>query len=303
MVLYGNLMPKDPPDGELPRLPPGELPRLSVDYNLINIRGPKTGSTTFSGIIRRFWDNHGTKNNKMFSSHFFDENLDQLMALPNRIVVWGIREPVSRCLSHFYHKYATSKKSNVQFNKTDAYLIETVSKDSICHDFLYKFYRNEKYGLPDLFIITDRFIESVVMAKYILNATIEDMIYISAKVSSSNVRFEMNNAYFVRDIPVEEQSPIVQRYFNSKEFIDSNSMDYSLYTIANKRLDKFIDKVGRGVFYKQVLELQRHNKIVEEKCKQTFVDAEGKIKRDECLYNDEGCGYRCINSYIKSLIN
>lgn len=236
----------------------------------------------------------------MISSHLFDENLDKLMSLPNKIVVWGIRDPDARCLSHFYHKYATSKKPNVQFNKTDVYFkIETVSKDGICHDFLYKFYRNNKYDLPDLFIITDRFLESVIMAKYIMNAILGDMLYISAKVSSSNVRFELNNIYFVRDIPVEEQSPTVQRYFNSKEFINSNSMDYSLYAIANKRLDNFIEKVGREVFYKQVLELENHNRIVEEKCKQTFVDAEGRINQAECMYHDEGCGYRCINNYVK----
>ena len=75
--------------------------------------------------------------------------------------------------------------------------------------------------------------------------------------------------------------------------------DNMLYQAAYKSLDLTIDALGRDLVNNEVLQFRQALKVAQETCTDVkFPCTPGGIKRrkNDCLFSDQGCGYKCLES-------
>jgi hypothetical protein len=224
---------------------------------------------------------------------------EKLEALEMPWFLWTVvREPVSRAVSAAYwyptmaglpstrrQRLATVKKvEDGQFHYMKPYPNTT----SV----------NDVQQLYHSIGTMDRFDESVVVLAMKLRIPLTDVLYITAKNTSSGAKSKGGHEVKPRP-PFEEEPQDFQDYLTGDEFKSKNARDFELYEYANKTLSEEIkanDLEATVVEFKEVL------KEVQEKC--TPKDVNDAYIGDvmECYSRDEGCGYKCIDSYSIKLV-
>jgi len=215
------------------------------------------------------WATHGRmhKVEKKFAS----------LSLPT-ILLSTVRQPGRRCLSQFYFL----EVSHGRMNASLASKLEYLQKEK-CHDYIWKYIRSkhDRHWKDTLFhydilLVAEHLLESLVVMHYKLNLDASDVIFQSAKVSAKKRNL-------VRHPSIEEENDAVKNFISSNDFRTKNFNDFKLWEAANRTMWELLQIVP---FYEEkVRELSDCIKYVHQNC---------ALK--PCLWRDNGCGYRCIES-------
>lgn len=282
--------------------------------NLIFLKIPKTGSSTMSGVARRIASHHGlsgyedsswiTREPGVWANHanfrHVYRGMQQTLKLP-AFVFTNVREPAARCLSNFYHVEVSingvpdSAESKIKFLNS-----------SQCISFQYNYMRREqrKMSVKDVLAsydfvgVLEQAEESMVVLADILNVSLTDVLFISAKLSDQQSTWttkpgEKQNHTAVPHRPLAQEPAAVREYVTN-EFRKMNPLDYDLYDTVRSRLNqqmlthKFLQE--RVIVYKDM------HREVKERCANT-----PDTKRD-CYWNDNGCGIACIDNYARTFV-
>lgn len=292
-----------------PCLPPS---KVKLNQSIFYIRGPKTASTTTSGVFRRIAKLYGLEG-------YSEERLDELLKLPEPklvavhlhetkevgeikssfkndvVTIANVRHPADRCLSHFYHMVVT--RGGVK--PTDDNIINFMKSE--CKNVLYNYYDQPNKHV-DLFLITERLNESLIMLKIKYGFTMGDMLYFSIKRSKDKSQrdYGAGKRQFVPSVLHRNQTEKVKEYLE-KEFVNNNALSYNMYMEANFELDKFIREYGYQLFYHQVGELTWRVRKIKQLCENEVFDVNGYYKEDACLVADMGCAFKCMNNYVNEI--
>jgi hypothetical protein len=131
----------------------------------------------------------------------------------------------------------------------------------------------------------------------------EDLIALSAKQAGGYDGGGFNNTCVKIQKP-ENITDNIQRFLAS-EFRRGN-LDYALYAIVNRSLDKTIDYLGRDRVQEEVQRIRAMQAIAEQKCQGEAIfpcssDGTRQVKRSQrsCYRFDYGCGHKCVDRVLQ----
>lgn len=272
------------------------------------LKTPKTGGSTFAGILRRIADNYQLqtisevnvlvyKTLEEIEHSIIAQNItiDQIDVLcnhmqynstlieqilgPNYFRVGLIRETVSRALSGYYHSR--------NFN---SFCPELSLKDwpNNCHHFhngLAAWFVDRSKGPRsflknvkefDHIILSDRFTESLLVFMHKMNLKLTDLLYVQAKKTTSKKK-------------KKEMTPNESKQFE-KTILGKNTYDVQMYQHANRTLTKEYNSLPN--YYSQMKEIFEEMLLDVQKVCSTVEDFR------DCYWGDNGCAKTCIKNWI-----
>ena len=150
----------------------------------------------------------------------------------------------------------------------------------------------------DFIILVERLDECLVLIQLMLGMDTNDILYLPSKASGGYTFYYGK----CRKIVKSYQSPSVAEYLSSKEWYTDAFGDYLLIEALNQSIDRTIDEViGRRRFEDAFKKFQTMNKIANQQCSSRAIfpcgaNGTNEESRKDCYENDEGCGYRCLDS-------
>lgn len=98
-------------------------------------------------------------------------------------------------------------------------------------------------------------------------------------------------------------SPRVEEYIRSDSWRRAIYWDEVLHKAANASLDMTIEKLGRKEFQRNLMLFRQAQADISKNCSDIVrlpCDANGRrIVRNDCLYGDNGCGFKCMDEYFR----
>lgn len=291
------------------------LPWHCFQANVIFLRIAKTGSTSFTSVLRRASARYGISGvdaktpehlSEPFLSAFheerphLDEKLKHMQLSMPRFYVTMLREPVERRISGFY--YEASLKEGVKERGVLNWL------QSFQPDWYYNALRVEEsqpreevMNSYDFVGITERFDESVVLLMNMLQLdSYCDVLYVSGKVGGESLA--PSGEPWMQHIPLPEQPDEVRDYVESEEFRAIIASDREFYQQAIDRMDADIAKIGESEFKIQVEAFLSFKKKAEDSCHESL-QVHGNWhdwSKDNCYHGDWGCGYKCFDAFCNA---
>jgi len=294
---------------------------------LFYVKVPKTASTTSASVNLQIAHRHGTKHGYRddkcmdFHEHVTATNRGLGRRDKANSLLWTtLREPTKRSMSFvFFAKVSRQEK----LEPTDENIIKTLR--DLEDDFQLNYIRTR--DLPwksnakdkdkvasiavknviedyDFIALTERMDESFIAMKHLLNLDFGDIMYVSAKISGGwdGGRSEYGCMRIVPTFVSEG----VGKFLESDEWQNKNSADFLLYEAANRSLDKTIAQFDKDEFEKELEEYRSLLKSVQSVCEKKTIwrcAEDGTFSKYEaeknCYTHDEGCGYPCIDEYIR----
>lgn len=276
---------------------PDELVRGTAGRSIVFIKVPKTGGSTLSGILRRVgarrnlahtgdgpeWikkDRNG-RSDAIWANHGARRTLAKQLEsrMPGAFYVMSLRDPVSRCLSAFYH-WGVQKKQ-VTPSTSEKLTALTKCGKSFMSKYIEVAYNQRADNIItdyDAFVLTERFDESLLIARHKMNASLVDLLYLRVKDSSELGRRRNES----RHIPLSEE-PLEVRNLAAK--IRESSEDAVLYDLANREIDRLVAE-RKQRHQDELRQFRDMLKEVKEAC---------PLKYQDCLWGDNGCEQRCID--------
>lgn len=308
-------------------------------YNIIYVKVPKAASSTSGGIFRRVADQTGRAGARQGIYDFEEQpgvwahhlpyvelrdRLQQHLRLPYFLATF-VREPADKAISLFMHFHVSRERKEdepleqprpeelVKFLQT----VADAEADYMCD---LRHFEHVKRTLDgglgiihaaqgcltsfDFVGVVERYDESLVVLKNMLNVSLKSLLYLPSKVSykinntaaSLDVKSSSQDSThhaFVPHLPLDQQPPTVQRYVR-EEFPKKNRVDFALYQAANQRLDEQISGLG-GRFGADLKAFQALMKMARERCANKTT-TEWK-EAGECYWNDNGIRAHCNRYY------
>jgi hypothetical protein len=268
------------------------------------IKVPKTGSSTWAGIMRRIGSRHGLKHvhdgpswikkdmkpsASVWANHGHRISMERELfkLMPNATYVTLIRDPVDRALSQFYHIQVSRRGVKDDDSEKTKYL----SKTNAQFQMQYIQQKEESQTPAEImesytFIgVTERFDESLLILGRKLGLNNSDLLYLRSKESGK----KSSDAYdrgktTAKHPPFAQESDAVHAAALNLQ----SSGDVALHQLANAALDKAISEYHN--FEKDLKEFQTVLNELEDTCRSRF--------EESCLWNDNGCAQDCINDYV-----
>lgn len=279
----------------------------SLRCNVILLKTYKTGSSTASGVARRIAAHNGlsgydtdsfTVEPLVAGDHASMAKLwpkVQRLHLPSFIFTM-VRDPVSRCLSHFYHGQVYMRKVPNTAAKKLAFLracknmqTDYMDPHATGRDFTGGCVTEGRKGPRDVaavlavydFVgVTDEFETSMAVLADRLGVPQSDVLYLSSKVAGEQARTPIPHP------PLHEEPAAVQAFVKG-EFRVGNA-DFELWEEAKKRLREEASGVDVGGFQSLLSRATRQ-------CEAVRFPAVGSGDSG-CYWKDSGCGYACLDS-------
>jgi len=289
---------------------------------LVLIMVPKTGSSTLSGINLRMAHHHTNIENDICSSVHFHRRAQTLQVTKrnkkNTFLWTFLREPVSHTTSFFFWHWRL-KKGEPTLDNFKNY-VEFLFRD-FDHFPQIGFVSPKPLGMEDMskadpkiiqeildeydFIgINERYDESLVALRLILNLNPGDILYLSSKVSGG---YDSGARGGCHKIPEKIEWPGFKEFVSSPYWKRRYRLPKSLYYAANRSLDLTIDRLGRDRFNKALAEHKQLMALINEKCADNtiFPCSDGVLQMEKaslnCYKSDFGCGYPCIDEVMKEV--
>jgi hypothetical protein len=152
----------------------------------------------------------------------------------------------------------------------------------------------------DFVAVTERWEESMVVMKFLLNLEYADMIVLKSKESGGYAGSWADRV--CRKIPKATASPAAQEYLQTK-FRQSNA-DYLLYAAVNRSLDLTIELLGEERIEDGLREFRLLQALAQDNCLSKAVfpcSANGTFQhglKKDCYKKDWGCGYLCVDRVL-----
>ena len=233
--------------------------------NLVYIKIPKTASSTFAGVLHRVGSRYGLtgadscahtwgKEPLLWAEHAsyaaVKDKVDKLKEKSK--VVTLVRDPVDRCLSHYYYtlgpasaswsqKPSTAGKLDFMRRHCSNYQTAFMGEDKHWHNLSSADEVIQRY---DYIGLSDHFDESAVLLAHTLGVSDDDVAYISIKIADGRDAGDGTGTAVrsVRHPPFHEEPPEVKRFVASREWKDANAFDYAIVKHAKDQLSSFFHK-------------------------------------------------------------
>jgi hypothetical protein len=286
---------------------------------LIYVKVPKTASSTSAGVTLQISRNIGRTmlgEGKSCSNSF--EHGEMFRKRKPPYLLWTtIRHPAKRAISHYFFtavtrlgrkpssekllthlsdhknfqlKYISTKK--IPSNKTHLLAVEEDPLELI---------RRNVFDHYHFIAITERIQESLVVMKMLWGLSDADIIVMSAKRSGGYDNWRSK----CLTIQPSVTTPKIDRYIKGK--FTQDNLDFLLYAAANESLDLTIAALGRLRFAKELERHRRLQKIADDACLDEIDfpcssngTSQKKLAARNCLWNDAGCGYACVNDLFQN---
>lgn len=290
------------------------------------IKEMKTASTTLAGVTLRICRNVAQRkyrrdpNQNPCRARYFHLRA-RIFVNRNRSksFLWTmLRDPNERMVSKFFHiavsreNYSPTLDDFVKYYHTyktwimdQAYYLKTLGLKKV-HPRDPEYYVNETMETLqgfDFIGITERLDESLVVLQLLLGLETGDLLYIDSKMSGS---FEfIPKTHQCHYITPKFTTSEWRKYLSSDEWEKYTKADTLFYQAANKSLDLTIDALGRNVVDRNIQKLQFAQALAQERCGDVGAacneDGELQQPHANCLYQDAGCGYQCLDQVAQEL--
>ena len=224
-----------------------------------------------------------------------------------------IRDPLSRCMSAFYHfrvarkkiKYPPTAEDKIYYlkNQCSNYMTgylkprsgkkrwpkdgpETV--DAIMNG-------TTGWTSPLAFIgVVELYDESMVLLAHLLNLPLGDVLYQKAKVSGNEMKASVKSGKMlaIKHLPVDNEPLEVQNFVRSPDWHGRNNNDYELFRRVKERIASMYATVpglnASLATYRQLL-----------------LDATTACDGDSrktCYWKDNGCGFACLDEFYDASV-
>lgn len=282
-------------------------PLKASKLSIIFVKTFKCASSTAGGVLRRIAALNGLygarqtayrwwwsfiPEPKIWANHLNRRQLDrELHSLHAQYFTFTmVRNPGSRCLSHYY---MAQSKFKVQ-SSLDAKLKYLRQH---CHNTMFKYIQPPGIetvagvlAAYNLIGIVERFDESMVVLAHLLQVPLHHVTFISAKNSSREQAYSTGQTVAVHP-PFADEALAVKEYIDGWHWQMQNRLDLEIVREANSQLDHhiariphFADQLGQ---FRSLLATAQHH------CSHLPLQA---ISQRDCLWNDNGCGFECLNS-------
>ena len=308
--------------------------RESVNEGILYVKEMEASSNIFASVTARIARNMGRREqqqNGASGKNTTNVCTTRLMSqramryrdrVPKKSFLWSVvREPVARLVSKFYHFGDVGKRSGTYtttLSKFQNFVFNNAFQD---YGYYFRSLATDRRMSPgqkeheldtrellesyDFLGVAERMDESLAVLKIILNLDIQDVLYLPMPKASPNDRVSDNVDYFdlwkrteCKPIPKPEISLEMKEWFYSEEFEAFIEADVMFYKAVNASLDRTIAELGRDLVEKTVKQVQWAQKLVQKECQNTRFpcSSEGEVqKKTDCLFNDIGCGYKCLD--------
>lgn len=268
--------------------------------NLVYIKIPKTGGSTFGGIIRRIGAHNGHsgyadgywiwKEPGVYANHGrYSEVHPLLDALEQPVFLLSmIRDPAERAISQYYH-FEVSKKGqpastaalirymseieNAQVNQLQRFSGETVQQIV------------DRYGFIG---VTELFDQSAVLMAWRLNVSLGDVLYMSSKVCVPGQIDQVTRKELM--CLRRDQYDIELQQYISGSFRSKNNIDYDLYAAVKDAISQEYIASDEALTH-QLAEYKRLLASVRTTC---------LVSAQPCYWGDNGCSYTCLDAVVQS---
>ena len=305
--------------------------RLNSDneaIGLIYIKLYKASSSTCEGVslsiahnvARRLASSDDAPPCIHYNRHVFQDvgGLEYKSPRPFSSLVWTmVRNPIERDLSSFYF-FEVSRKDTpasddlmletfrLTKNFQTSYLLpwQTVpwnagSEFSGRRDQLIQWLESDIMTTYDFIGVTERYDESLAVMVILWKLEPTDVIVMSAK-QSGGYDDAGETGQCTRIVKPSPPSPAIKRYWSTEHAVDN--VDFLLWEVANRSLERTIDRLGRAKVAAVVDEIRNLRKMAEYWCshKTHFpCNARGikqfHLSKKSCYVQDAGCGHACVD--------
>jgi hypothetical protein len=159
----------------------------------------------------------------------------------------------------------------------------------------------------DFLMVVERMDESLVVLSWLTHTNIHDWLTLTNSKQAGSW-------YFAKTKCVRLIAPHVTttttNYFNSKEWRRKHAGDALLHAAAELSLDQTIQHIGAERVARGVRDLQTLRRRVQTYCQNQSVlpcsdqgQVQIELSKTSCYERDFGCGYPCVNAYIKTMYN
>jgi len=287
--------------------------------SLAYIKVPKTGSSSFGGVLRRIGSKHGyahvhdgdwLKHKKddewdtsVWAFHGRRKNMDPRIDkhLRNPIFITSVRDPKVRCMSLFYYfGVGRHHVDPADVGAKLAWLQKRCGPDCMTNYISPRGVQGQEGAVAayDVILVEERFDESLLALKQFLSergvdVTYADLLYLSAKESGKKATDGKDKAKADGANTILPTHPSIddepQEILDWLEDVFGKSSDAALVVMANKKLDDLKVSKAELAAFKESIEQ------VEDQC--------GQYVGEDCLWNDGGCGQSCIDEFAKTAPN
>lgn len=271
--------------------------------NIVFIKTPKVGGSTFSGVLRRvahhnhlsgvndsawithepgIWANHG-------KTKFLLQKISELKKQTFLLTI--VRNPINQLLSMFYHFEVSKNNITDSDDNIISYARNRINVQTNYIEGYRMNYHRRKWHIPvtkyiektlnyyNFVGVTERFNEGLVILKYMLNCSFADLLYVRSKDSSLAQGGTKPYKH------LNEMSDTVKEYLHTTWTV-KNEDDMVLWNMANKQLDDHIQKYTH--FTRDLQYFETHVKRAQEICAFDY---------DDCYWGDNGCSTKCLVRY------
>lgn len=236
--------------------------------------------------------------------------------------LWSVlRDPTRRTVSHYFH-FQVSRR-NYDPND-DAQFQRHLKKEKNFQDYFLRYLTpdlpppNTRLRNPakiinkildsyDMLGVTERMDESAVALQLLLGLDTSDILFLKSKSSGGYDDGRYHNKCFL--IQPSYVSKGMEDYFqNDKSYRSAVYWDELIHHAANRSLDLTIDQtIGHEKFGKALEKFRYYQQRVYESCASSVrypCSSDGVRRLDnstDCVYNDWGCGFRCIDETVGRL--
>ncbi|GKY92930.1 hypothetical protein MPSEU_000262000 [Mayamaea pseudoterrestris] len=286
---------------------------------ILFVKTPKTASSTAASVTLRLAYSAAAKRNnnnhdllcRNRIKHFAHE-MNYLNRDKRSSLLWSmVRDPTSRAISEYFHFRVSRQHVEPSDDDFMAYvkrkrqaltslqlqylaLRENVNDDPA--QVIQEIFREYNF-----IGVTERFDESVVVLQMLLRLEPLDTMYLSSKSSGGFDDGRSNGGQCVR-IRGTVVSHKMTEYLESDEWKSIIHWDEVLHKAANHALDLRIEQLGRDEFQRHLATFQAMRQRVEATCANkvrlpcSSTGVKRTAKDTDCLLNDMGCGFDCMDS-------
>lgn len=300
------------------------MKRTETTEGFLYLKEFKTGSSTLAGVTIRIARNMAARlkrTDEMCRARFHHLRARKFERR-NRThsFLWTVvRSPTPRLLSKFYH-FAVSREgvpaTAVELEQyyrayenwilDHAYYLKTMTlRDINAREVgFYGNYTEMILNDFDFIGTTERFDESLVVLKLLLGLEFGDLLYLSVKSAHSYEFLPQKRA--CNALVPKSETPDMTTFFASEYWRNYTYADDVVYQAVNQSLERTIESLGQELVARELALFRKAQAMAYAKCAPTTEFpcnelGQDRRKKTDCLFNDSGCGYKCLDELAKEL--
>lgn len=285
------------------------------------VRPLKTGSSSMNGAVIRAAQLIANRENRSFDIcklrvfHGFASRYGYVQREKEQSFLYSsLRDPSQRSVSRFFFAQVSRRKVQptdqnfINFLKATSRSSYLTTLSMMPYQDIPEHYQRDVGKVLedyDFIAITERMDESLIVMQMLLGLQPMDMLYFSVK---TNGGYDDGGAdtgcTFIQKSKLTDG---MTEYLGSDDWKARTRSDYMLYEAAKISLDLTIEHLGRDKFNKNLREFRKALAVVKSACEGLVkfpCALDGTRNNDtDCIWEDSGCGQKCLNEVSKEFKN